>query len=169
MMFLLDVNVLLAYQYPAHVHHARVRTWVSRMHVERRHDDVVFATCPITELGFVRVGSGKAGLAASVDTARADLRMLKTRESTLFIPDDVDTHYLPAWVRKSAQTTDGYLLALAKSHGGHLATLDKFIPDSVLIPDETAGPLMVREATASSAWPAHLRLHDRSAHQIRSH
>lgn len=86
MMFLLDVNALLAMSYKDHVHHAR---------------------------------------------------------------------HLPAWVRKSAQTTDGYLLALAKSHGGHLATLDRFIPDAVLIPEETAGPLMVRDEAVHDAW-AHL-------------
>ena len=55
-------------------------------------------------------------------------------------------------MRKSPQTTDGYLLALAKSHGGHLATLDRYIPDAVFIPEEPTGPLMVRDAAAHSEW-----------------
>ena len=89
MTFLLDVNALLAYHYPKHVHHARLIGWVSRLHAERGKDDVAFATCPITELGFIRVGSGPAGLAVSVETARVDLRSLKSRENTLFIPGAV--------------------------------------------------------------------------------
>jgi hypothetical protein len=63
----------------------------------------------------------------------------------LFIPDELPAHHLPPWVRKSEHTTDGYLLALAKSHDGCLATLDRFIPGSVFIPEETSGPLTVRE------------------------
>jgi len=69
-------------------------------------------------------------------------------------------------LRKSAQTTDGYLLALAKSHGGHLATLDRFIPDAVFIPEETAAPLMVRDEAVHPEW-AHL-LH-RTLDQTGSH
>ena len=157
MIFLLDVNALLAYRYPTHIHHARVRDWVSRLRADPGEDNVVFATCPITELGFVRVGGGPAGLAVSVDTARADLRSLKSSENMQFIPDDIPARDLPAWVRKPAHTTDGYLLALAKTHGGHLATLDRFIPGAVLIPDETPAPLMVREEGALSGWTAPLR------------
>jgi toxin-antitoxin system PIN domain toxin len=155
MMFLLDVNALLAMSYKDHVHHARVDTWASQLLAEHEQDRVMFATCPITELGFVRVGSGPAGYAANVATARDDLQDLKSAENMLFIPADLHTRHLPPWVRKSAQTTDGYLLALAKSHGAHLATLDRFIPDAVLIPEETAAPLMVRDEAVHDAW-AHL-------------
>jgi uncharacterized protein len=152
MMFLLDVNALLAMGYTRHVHYARVNSWVSRLEAERGKDHVVFTTCPITELGFVRIASGKAGYAANVDVARADLRAVKSVQNMVFVPDDIHTHHLPAWVRKSPQTTDGYLLALAKSHGGHLATLDRFIPDAALIPEETGEPLMVRDEAVHSEW-----------------
>ena len=118
MIFLLDVNVLLAMRYMVHIHHERVRAWTAALETERSEDHVVLATCPITELGFVRVGSGTAGYAASLNGAREDLLDLKSSMNMLFIPDDVHTGYLPAWVRKSDQTTDGYLLALAKAHGG---------------------------------------------------
>lgn len=157
MIFLLDVNALLAYHYPKHVHHARVRNWGSRLRAEHGDDAVTFATCPITELGFMRVGSGPASLAVSVEVARADLRTLKSSENMLFIPDDIPERDLPMWVRKPAQTTDGYLLALAKTHGGQLATLDRFIPGALLIPDETPAPLMVREEGALSHWAVPLR------------
>jgi hypothetical protein len=68
------------------------------------------------------------------------------------IPADLHARHLPAWVRKSPQTTDGYLLALAKSHGSELVTLDRFIPDAVLIPDEPVAPLTVREELVHSEW-----------------
>ena len=158
MMFLLDVNALLALQYPTHMHHARVRLWISQLHAERGEGHVVFATCPITELGFVRIASGKAGLAASVAIARLDLRNVKSSQNMVFIPADINTRGLPPWVRKSAQTTDGYLLALAKSHGGYLATLDRFIPGAVFIQNETPEPLMVREAAMHSVWAVPLRM-----------
>lgn len=111
MIFLLDVNALLAYHYPKHVHHARVRAWVSQLRAERGPDDVAL-------------------------TPERDL---------------------PAWVRKPAHTTDGYLLALAKTHGGHLATLDESIPGALLIPGETSAPLTVREERALQAWTTPLR------------
>jgi predicted nucleic acid-binding protein len=154
MIFLLDVNALLAMSYTEHVHHQRVKVWISELENTYGSDHVVFATCPITELGFVRIGSGAAAYAASLDIARSDLADLKSSKSMLFIPDDLHTRYLPMWVRKSAQTTDGYLLALAKSHGGHLATLDRFIPDAMLISDDRSGPLMVRDEAvdADYAW-----------------
>ena len=122
MMYLLDVNALLAIQYRDHVHHTRVKAWISAMRVEPWQGVAVFATCPITELGFLRVASGKAALSPSVDLARADLHTLKSRQKMLFIPDDISARRLEAWVLKSPQTTDGYLLALAKTHGGHPAS-----------------------------------------------
>jgi uncharacterized protein len=157
MIFLLYVNALLAMRYTVHVHHERVRAWIAALEAERGEDHVVFATCPITELGFVRVGSGKTRYAATVDSARDDLQDLKSSVNMLFIPDDVHAGYLPAWVRRSDETTDGYLLALAKAHGGKLATLDRFIPDAMLIPDETAGPLMVRDEATHAEWASFLR------------
>ncbi len=157
MMYLLDVNALLAMQYQEHVHHARVNAWAAQLYAERVQGRVVFATCPITELGFVRIASGKAGHSPHVNRARSDLHTLKSRQKMLFIPDDIPARRLPAWVHKWAQTTDGYLLALAKTHGGRLATLDRFIPGALLIPDETPAPLGVREEGALSDWTVPLR------------
>lgn len=88
MMFLLDVNVLLAMSYGVHVHNARVRRWISHVSAEHGTERAIFATCPTTELGFVRVGSGKAAYAKDVDTAREDLEDLKSSMEMLFVPDD---------------------------------------------------------------------------------
>jgi hypothetical protein len=65
MMLLLDVNVLLAMKYMDHALYERVHMWASQLVAEPEKGHPVFATCPITELGFVRVGSGKAGHARS--------------------------------------------------------------------------------------------------------
>jgi predicted nucleic acid-binding protein len=154
MRYLLDVNALLAMHYQEHVHYARVDAWATQLRAEREQGNLVFATCPIIELGFVRIASGKSGHSPCVDSARADLHRLKSRQKMLFLPDDIPARRLPAWVRKWAQTTDGYLLALAKAHGGGLATLDRFIPGAFLIPDTNPGPLMVREEGVLSEWSA---------------
>lgn len=108
MIFLLDVNALLAYHYPTHVHHARVKAWVAQLRAGPEGDNLVFATCPIIELGFVRVGSGPAALADSVDTARANLRALKAREKMLFIS------------RRHPRARSARLGAEAGSHNGWL-------------------------------------------------
>jgi hypothetical protein len=49
--FLLDVNALLAMRYSVHVHNERVQQWVSQLPSDDGHDRTIFATCPITELG----------------------------------------------------------------------------------------------------------------------
>jgi predicted nucleic acid-binding protein len=131
--YLLDVNVLLALGYTAHVHHMSVVHWLAQQRDCYAPSEVKLATCPTTELGFIRVASGPARLAPSVVEARSDLERLKLRQRMLFISDRVLGKELPGWVRKPAQTTDGHLLMLAKANGARLATLDQFIPDAEFI------------------------------------
>lgn len=138
-MHLLDVNALLALRYATNVHHERVHQWISQLH------EADFRHVRDHRARLVRVGSGKAGYVKDLATAREDLEDLKSSMDMLFLPADLPTRHLPTWVRKADQTTDGYLLALAKSHGADLATLDRFIPGSVFISEEPTGPIMVRE------------------------
>lgn len=135
MIYLLDVNVLLALGYTAHVHHVLVVHWLAEQRERCAPGAVKLATCPTTELGFIRVASGPARLAPSVVEARSDLERLKLRERMLFISDRVVGKELPGWATKPAQTTDGHLSMLAKANGARLATLDQFIPDTELIPN----------------------------------
>jgi hypothetical protein len=51
-----------------------------------------------------------------------------------FLMDEIDISKLPDWVSAPMQVTDGHLLQLAKTHGATLATCDKGIPGSLLIP-----------------------------------
>lgn len=65
-MYLLDVNVLLALGYEEHVHHLRAEDWLNAQHAAGAW--TALATCSISELGFVRVASGKSGFADNVTT-----------------------------------------------------------------------------------------------------
>lgn len=126
--YLLDVNVLLALSDPAHIHHNDAHQWFSGTGARQ------WATCPITENGFVRIAShprypnspGDAQIVLGL------LRQMCSNTSHEFWADDVSlrTEIAPATVITHRQTTDLYLLALAVSHGGKLATFDQRITAS---------------------------------------
>jgi len=144
--YLLDVNVLLAMKYETHVHHARTMNWLKEIEASERSGR--FATCSTTELGFVRIaGNAKTGLAKNVTTARQDLKHLKEGRSFTFLSDPLGAHHLPPWVKTPAHVTDGHLVALAAANGLRLVTLDRGIPDALLLPEHLDGPMMVREPT----------------------
>jgi predicted nucleic acid-binding protein len=149
--YLLDVNVLLALVYTMHVHYERAWCWLAEQRERQAPSTVKLATCATTELGFIRVASGPARLAASVADARADLEMLKLRERMMFVSDRVIGERLPDWVTKSAQTTDGHLVVVAKANGARLVTLDRFIPDAEFIPN----------SDGSGGAPLNLEMHCR--------
>lgn len=123
MTFLLDVNVVIALIDPAHVAHDDAHRWfVAR--------EKGFATCPITENGVIRIighprypnSPGTAAVANIV----AQFKQLADHE---FWPDDLSltgsAEVDAAKILTSDQVTDTYLLALAKTHGGQLATFDR--------------------------------------------
>jgi hypothetical protein len=124
---LLDVNVLIALIDPAHVHHEQAHDWFAR--VGKRG----FATCPITENALLRIVShpkypntpGSPGVVAGL------LEALRALPGHCFWPDALsisDTaHVDPARLSGHAQVTDTYLLALARSQGGRLATMDRHL------------------------------------------
>ncbi|MCA1490856.1 PIN domain-containing protein [Ensifer sp. NBAIM29] len=125
MTFLLDVNVLIALIDPGHVAHDDAHHWFASTGRN------AWATCPITENGVVRiVGNPKypnsPGSPALVMEIVGKLRSLPGH---CFWPDDVSLvgsgSVASAKILTSAQVTDTYLLALAKVHGGQLATFDR--------------------------------------------
>lgn len=130
MTYLLDVNALLALAHTRHVNHSEAKRWLVSLP-----SDAVFATCAITELGFVRV-SVLAKLQPDVAVAKIALASLKASGALpfRFLTDDLGADALPAYVKTPAATTDGHLLALAKRHGAMLATFDAGIPGALLIP-----------------------------------
>ena len=126
---LLDVNVLVALAWPNHVHHATALTWFDEV------GRAGFATCPVTQSGFVRVSSNKRAIpdARSPREAREILRRITALPGHVFWPDDIEiaSNQHIAWERlgSHAQVTDAHLLALAIRHGGRLATFDRGLVD----------------------------------------
>lgn len=127
MTFLLDVNVLIALIDPGHVSHEAAHVWFAST------GSTSWATCPLTENGVVRiVGSTRypnsPGTPAAVAEMIAAMRALPGHE---FWPDDislVDSEFVDtSRVLTSAQVTDTYLLALARSRQARLATFDRHL------------------------------------------
>jgi hypothetical protein len=126
---LLDVNVLVALFDPDHVHHELAHDWFAD---NRRHG---WATCPVTESGFLRVLSNPAyGISevARPGDLVARLRRFCASGHHQFWPDAVSLRdemlFDLAMVAGHRQLTDVYLLGLAKKEGGRLATFDRTIP-----------------------------------------
>ena len=115
MKYLLDVNFLLACVWRSHAQHADSSAWLDRQ--------ARFATCPIAQLGFLRV-SLSPGYRAAPGDALAALDDLTSRKGSSFLADDLRPERMPE-VSSHAEVTDAYLVALAKAHGLRLATLDK--------------------------------------------
>ena len=128
MTYLLDVNALLALGFTHHSEHARVARWMRGWSGDQ------VASCSITEIGFVRIACGVAGLAKDATAARQMLGRLKSAAGMALIPDANGAADLPPWVLRPAHVMDGHLLALAAKHGGRLATLDRGIRGAFLIP-----------------------------------
>ena len=121
---LLDVNVLIALAWPNHVHHAAARAWFE----ERRGGG--WATCPLTEAGFVRVSCNPSVVRHSVTPLDAIgvLGRLIQLGSHTFWPLERSLLHLPESIGSRLQgyrqITDAVLLAAAMQRKGQLATLD---------------------------------------------
>ena len=118
---LLDVNVLLALAWPNHQHHAAAHRWFSRSAKEG------WATCPLTELAFVRLSSNPSFTRDAVAPGDA-LRLL---ERICRLPGHRSWDALPAVAGLSSfalvghqQVSDAYLVLVAQRHKGTLATFD---------------------------------------------
>jgi uncharacterized protein len=129
---LLDVNVLIALLDGAHVHHRLATAWLGG---ELKNG---WASCPITQIGCVRIMSQPAypgALRAAQIAAR--LGEACANEAHVFWPDSLDLLGGPAvrWphVLGHRQVTDAYLLALAVKNGGRFVSFDgRIAPNTVL-------------------------------------
>jgi uncharacterized protein len=130
--YLLDVNALVALGFKEHESFEQVVSWVQSL----RPGEDEFATCAMTELGFVRVLTlPQCGF--SVDESKTSLLRLKSSGQIgfVFVADNQDASRLPGWVKMPKQVTDGHLVQLARVNGAVLATLDRNIPGAFLIPE----------------------------------
>ena len=129
---LLDVNVLIALLDADHIEHATARAWLER------EIDAGWASCPITENGFVRILS-QPRYPSPVPPAEAIRRLDLARRTPQheFWPCDaslLDARLVDSTRLHSAkQVTDVYLLALAVAKGGRFVTFDRTIPLSAVI------------------------------------
>ena len=130
MIYLLDVSLLIALVDQNHIHFAVASEWFRRIGQRR------WATCPITENGFLRILSSSA---YPVEFSGAGqvfglLGKLCEHKNHHFWPDDFSLLDLSGDLDRlavgSRDITDLYLLALAIRHGGQLATLDQRIPSA---------------------------------------
>lgn len=130
---LLDVNLLVALFYPDHIHHEPAHDWFADHRAEG------WATCPVTESGFVRIlaGPGYGGPPHRVTELIGRLRKFCASGHHEFWSDTLslrdDTIFDPRFLAGHRQITDVYLLGLAKSRRGRLATFDRTIPVKAVI------------------------------------
>jgi toxin-antitoxin system PIN domain toxin len=124
---LLDVNVLLALFDPEHVHHAAASAW------RLTNRDEGWASCPLTQNGFIRVISGpRYPRLLALSVALRLLRAQVVQPEHAFWPDDVSLIDADAVdhgrIVGPNQITDVYLLALAMKNAGRLVTFDRSVP-----------------------------------------
>lgn len=133
MRYLLDVNALVALGFLHHDFHPRVSHWLMNL-VSKEIPQ--FATCSITELGFLRVLTQTPRYGFTIVQGKDLLLRLKSGKKLAFsfLNDDQGIADLPAWIKSSKQITDGHLLQLARTNGVVLATLDEGISGAFLIP-----------------------------------
>jgi toxin-antitoxin system PIN domain toxin len=122
---LLDLNILTALLWPAHEHHDIAHRWF------RARANAQWATCALTQLGFVRIVSNPAFSRDALSPPGA-VALLAANLSTPNHEFWTDTLQLPAAIKGMApglqgclQLTDAYLLALANHRKGILATFDR--------------------------------------------
>jgi toxin-antitoxin system PIN domain toxin len=132
---LLDVNVLIALLWPAHQSHQKVQQWFAQ---NARHG---WATCPMTEAGFIRIVSNPAFSRRPVSPrdAIAVLSASLAHPAHNFWTEDVSVSdallQFGGRLLGHQQVTDAYLLALAIRKKGRLVTLDDSL--SALLPEQT--------------------------------
>lgn len=123
-MGLLDINVLVALAWDSHVHHVPAREWFVANASQG------WATCPITESGFVRVSANPKVLPhpISATDARRVLAALRAAPVHRFLTDDVSLadDDVPT-IAGHRQVTDVHLLTLARRSGVRLVTFDSAI------------------------------------------
>jgi len=130
---LLDVNLLVALFDPDHVHHDIAHDWFEDHHADG------WATCAVTENGFVRVlgnpayGAGVTRISELIDSLR---KFCASRDHVFWhsaVSFGDKRLFNPAMIRGHRQVTDVYLLGLATMMKGRLVTFDRTIPLSAVV------------------------------------
>lgn len=129
---LLDVNVLIALFDTEHIFCETAHDWFGST------ARGPWATCPLTENGFVRIVASPRypGRRTTVGDAAERLRVLCQAEGHVFWPDSLSLrdqeHFTAGALRGYRQITDVHLLALAVHNDGVLTTFDDSIPTAAV-------------------------------------
>lgn len=122
---LLDLNILTALLWPAHEHHEPAHRWFNARGNAR------WATCPLTQLGFVRIVSNPAFSRDALSPVEAvallagNLAHPAHEFWTERLKLPVAVKGMEPGLHGYRQLTDAYLLALASRRKGVLATFDR--------------------------------------------
>lgn len=125
--YLLDINILLNLAWIDLKNHSRATNWFL---ATGKHS---FATCPMTQAGFVRLSSGPKLLPkpAKLREAMEILKQLTEQNGHDFWPHETPLRESTAFcvdrLFGPGQLTDAYLLGLTIAKGGTLVTLDRGI------------------------------------------
>jgi toxin-antitoxin system PIN domain toxin len=119
-----DVNVLLAIAWPNHQFHAAAITALSSRNR--------WATCALTQLGFIRLSSNPAVIATAKSPHEAAGLLADFVADSLHVyldslpaPASKDCREAFARLLGHQQVTDAYLLRLAAANGAVLVTFDR--------------------------------------------
>jgi hypothetical protein len=129
---LLDINVLVALLDADHVEHGAARAWLER-EIEGG-----WASCPITQNGFVRIVS-QPRYPSPVSVTEAVRRLRLATQTAHHELWSCDMSFLNEGLIDSTrihgprQVTDVYLLSLAVAKGGRFVTFDRAIPLSAVV------------------------------------
>lgn len=121
---LLDVNLLLALVWPQHQFHRLAQNWFDQHHAKG------WATCTVTQLGFIRLSSNPSYLHGEEKTpeeARLLLKGLVDHSHHRFLPDSEAPVRFPeiAEILGHQQVTDAYLVGMARLSHARLITFDR--------------------------------------------
>jgi toxin-antitoxin system PIN domain toxin len=123
-LLLLDVNVLLALAWPNHQFHS---TAIAALSSRTR-----WATCALTQLGFIRLSSNPAAVATAKrpDQAAGLLARLVADSFHIYLnelPAPTAEHWLDIFgaLLGQRQVTEAYLLRLASAHNAAFVTFDR--------------------------------------------
>lgn len=130
-----DVNVLVALHDRKHIGHDKAHTWFEQC------KDLAWATCPMTENGFLRVFTQTQypnNLTGVSDTLFLLENLIQTYSKTHHYWSDIvsmrdKTLFDPKIMRGHKQITDVYLLGLCQSNGATFVTLDTGITTAAIV------------------------------------
>lgn len=122
---LLDTNVLLALAWPNHQHHAAAHEWFA---ANARKG---WATCALTQVGFIRLSSNPAYTVNAVspqDAAGLLQQWTRLRTHRLWSSPSADDPAIYLRAIGHQQVNDAWLVEAARRNSGRLVTLDTRLP-----------------------------------------